>query len=336
MAYASPTVQGRFTQPATAINQVISIPSGFDWVKTYNLTQIAAAGAGVLEAYFQVGMPNGQGIAWSNSGALTLTQLAAGTGFFYYDSSNMANSVQAAMALTNTTGATNPVISVASTATIFPGSIVRLFNVSSGHSVDGLDFIVDSVPNGTTFRLGGIFGTAPFANGAATGSVRVVNYNSGPWAPWYPPYRAIINITTGTSTVITLNVPSNYQVGQEVVFSIPFGYGTTELDGLTGTVTAVTNGNASPSITVNIDSTGFTAFTFLNSYSLKNRAIVAPVGADTAYILNQNPVGNILNDAVYNTQVKGVLLTAGANSPAGVAADQIYWIAGKSANVSNS
>src|SRR5271155_3155199 len=109
MAYSPPTIQGRFT--STGANQVLSIPSGFDWIQTYNLTQIAAAGAGVLQAYFQVGMPNGQGIAFSNSGATTLTQLAAGAGFTFFDSSNMNNQLSAAVAITNTTGATNPVIS---------------------------------------------------------------------------------------------------------------------------------------------------------------------------------------------------------------------------------
>lgn len=335
MAYASPTVQGRFTQPATAINQVISIPSGFDWIRTYNMTQIAGAGAGVLEAYFQVGMTNGQGIAWANSGALTLTQLAANTGFFFYDSSDMSAQLSAARAITNTTNATNPVIATGNTTGLAVGSIVRLYNISSGHSVDGIDFVVDQVTPGVSFRLIGVFGTAPFANGAATGSYRIVNYNSGPWAPWYPPYRVIIGITQANPMVVSLNVPSNYQVGQEVVFSLPFGYGMTQLDGLTGTITAVSAAGTAPTISVNIDSTNFTAFTFINSFSVKNRAVVAPVGADTGYILQQNPVGNILNDAVFNTEVNGVLLIAGANSPAGVAADQIYWISGKSALVNN-
>ncbi len=336
MAYASPTVQGRFT--STGQSQVISIPSSFDWIRAINLTQIAAAGAGGLEFYWQRGMPNGQGIVTGNSAATTLTQLAAGTGFSFFDSSDMNNQLQASMALTNTTNTTTPVITVASTATIVPGSIVRLFNVSSGHAVDGVDFTVATVPNGTTFGLAGVFGTAPFANGAATGQVRVVNYNSGPWAPWYPPYRVILGIVTGTTTTISLNVASNYQVGQEVVFSIPLGYGMTQLDGMTGTITAVTNPVTAAwisTITVNIDSTGFSVFTYLNSVSLKNRAIVAPVGVNTAYVLQQNPVGNILNDAVRNNEQVGALLAAGANSPAGVANDVIYWIAGSSANVNN-
>src|SRR5271165_4775606 len=296
MAYVQPSIQGRFT--STGSNQFISIPSGYDWIRTYNLTQIQAAGAGALEAYWQLGMPQGQGFVYGNSGALTLTQLAAGTGFTFLDSSNMNLQLGASQNITATTSNTSPVFATANTAGVVAGSIVRLFNISSGHSVDGLDFTVSAVTANTNCTLAGVFSASPVTTtNPATGSYRLVNYNSGPWAPWYPPYRTIIAIAPGASTVVSLNVASNYQVGQEVVFSIPYGYGMTQLDGMTGTITAVVNplvGNAYIStITVNINSTGFTPFTFLNTNSLKNRAVVAPVGGDTGYILNQNPVGNI-------------------------------------------
>ena len=336
MAYTPPTVQGRFT--STGVAQMISIPSSFDWIRAINLTQIAAAGAGGLKFYWQRGMPNGQGIVTGNSGALTLTQLAAGTGFTLLDTSDPTQQLGASFTITNTTNTGSPVISTGTTTGVVPGSVVRLFNMSTGHAVDGVDFTVSAVTAGVSFTLAGVFGTAPFTNGAATGSYRLVNYNSGPWAPWYPPYRNIIGITTGTTTVISLNVASNYQVGQEVVFSIPLGYGMTQLDGMTGTITAVTNPVTAAwvsTISVNIDSTGFSAFTYLNSFSLKNRAVVAPVGSNTGYILQQNPVGNILNDAVRNNEIVGALLAAGANSPAGVANDVIYWISGSSARVDN-
>jgi hypothetical protein len=340
MAYASPTMQGRFTSTGRA--QQISIPSSFDWIWVYNETNLYAAGGANSGAqfYFQRGMTNGRGVIYvkeATIGALAPDQIAAGSGFTLLDTSDMTLQLSAAVAITNTTNATNPVISTANTAGLAAGSIVRLYNMSSGHSVDGMDFVVDTVTANTSFRLGGVFQTAPFANGAATGSYRIVNYNSGPWSPWYPPYRTIINITRANPMVVTLSVPSNYQVGQEVVFNIPSGYGMTELDGVTGTITAVSNANASPSITLNIDSSGFSAFTFINTVSIKNRAIVAPVGANTAYILGVN--GNILNDATYNTELVGVLLGADATNPArsvcGENGDVIYWIAGSSANVNN-
>lgn len=337
MAYTPPTIQGRFTSTGASVQ--LSIPSSFDWIRVYNETATAQGAADLgIEFYFQRGMTNGRGLVTTKLGTqandpLTAGQIAAGAGFTYLDTSDQSAQLTAAVAITNTTNATNPVLNTGNTTGLVAGSIVRLYNISSGHSVDGMDFVVDNVTANTNFRLGGVFQAAPFANGAATGSYRIVNYASACFSPWYPPFRYIINITQAASMVVTLSVPSNYQVGQKVTFSIPAGYGMTELNGLTGTVTAVTNGNASPSITLDIDSTGFTAFTFINTVSVKNRAIVAPVGANTAYILGVN--GNILNDATFNNEIVGVLLAAGVSSPAGQANDVIYWIAGSSANVNN-
>lgn len=346
MSYANPTLQGRFAQGATATNINLSIPSSFDWMWVYNETQLYAATPNTgAQFYFQRGMTNGQGVLYTKEntiGALVPSQIAANSGFIMLDTSSMINQLGASTAITNTTNATNPVLTTASTAGMSPGQIVRLYNMSTGHSVDGMDFVIDNIPSGTTFRLGGLFQAAPFTNGAATGNFRIVNYNSAAWSPWYPPFRYIIKILrpqdvggVAGSTFIVLNAPSNYLVGQKVVFSVPNGFGATQLDGLTGTITAVTNGNASPSITVNIDSTSFGAFTFINSVNIKSRAIVAPVGEDTGYQLSLATPGNILNDAVYNNEIIGVTLVAGASSPAGQANDVIYWIAGSSASVTN-
>jgi hypothetical protein len=63
----------------------------------------------------------------------------------------------------------------------------------------------------------------------------------------------ISNITQASSAVITVD-PSGFQIGDEVIFENVEGM--TEINGLIGTVTAATT----TSITVNIDSTNFTAY----------------------------------------------------------------------------
>ncbi len=330
MAYNTPMVQGRFVSDGTP--KILSIPSSVDWIEVHNLTAQDQNAADLgIEFYFQRGMVDGRGLIWTKLGTqvndpVTAGRMAFGDGFFLIDSSDPTQQLSAAVAITNTTNATNPVISTANTSGLRVGSIVRLYNMSTGNGVNGKDFVVDAVVANTSFRLGGVFATAPFANGAATGTYRIVNYEPA----FYPPYRYIINITAAAQAVVTLSVPSLYEVGQEVTFQIPEGYGMTEMTGLTGTITAVTNANASPSITVDIDSTAFTAFTFptLNATGFRAKAIVAPVGIDTAAVLAVG--GDILNDAVYNTTIKGVKLMAGTLSPAGQANDIIYWTAGKS------
>ena len=62
-------------------------------------------------------------------------------------------------------------------------------------------------------------------------------------------------------------------------------------------------------------------------------AQIVPIGANTAEGLALN--ANILADATINQGYLGILLQGGANSPAGVANDVIYWVAGKSFSVDN-
>jgi hypothetical protein len=79
---------------------------------------------------------------------------------------------------------------------------------------------------------------------------------------------------------------------------------------------------------VNIDTTGFTAFAFpLIAAVPCNFAVVKPLGEDSA------TAPNVLADATENQSYIGIELSAGAQSPAGVVGDVIYWKAYKSFNL---
>ncbi len=121
-----------------------------------------------------------------------------------------------------------------------------------------------------------------------------------------------------------------YTVGQEVRFSTDDLNGMTEINGLSGTVTAV---GSTSTFTVNIDSSAFTTFTFpvTANPGAYTPAQVVPFGEDTAQALSSST--NILGDATVNTGYIGVKLAYGAAAPAGVNNDVIYWVAGKSFNV---
>lgn len=330
MAYNTPMVQGRFV--ADGNPKILSIPSGVDWMIVNNLTAQEQATANLgFEFYYQSAFVNGRGLRWTKLGAVTNDPVTAdrmdfGDGFFVIDSSDPLQQLSASVAITNTDNNVQPTILTADTTGIRVGSIVRLFNMASGNGTNGMDFAVGAVVDDTSIQITAVFANAPFANGNTTGKYRIVNYSPA----FYPPYRSIINITQATQAVITLSVPSQYQVGQEVVFNIPTGYGMTELTGITATIVAVDDAVGTQSITINVDSSGFSTFIFPanNATGFRSKAIVAPVGADTAYILQQG--GNILNDAVYNTGVKGMMLMSGDGSPAGNAGDIIYWRSGKS------
>lgn len=320
---------GNFTQPAGGgVSQILQIRSGFDWIKTFNYTKYAAGnGAGgtgtVVEGFWQLGMPNGGGIGiLKAAGATTLStlQLAAGNGFTILDSS--AQSIGPVIASTGITNATPPVVTVGSTATLATGNVVRITNSTGALNLSGIDYTINVI-NGTTFGL-----TYMVAAGVATAAnVRLVNYD-----PLYYPRRRVISaITLGASTVVTMTVTHGYTVGQVVRLNIPASSGTVELNGLAGTVTAVDTVNNT--VTLNINSTGFTAFVFpANAAVPFTPAEVVPVGEDTAAALSATPVQNILADATINTGFVGVLLPTGALTVGGVASDVIYWRAGKSFN----
>ena len=164
-----------------------------------------------------------------------------------------------------------------------------------------------------------------------TGSWRKINFNP----LFYPRRRAITKVTQASSAVVTLSVTHGFKVGQEVRFKVPAAYGMTELDGLKGTITAidttVTSGNT---VTVDIDSSAFTAFAFPATAAVPfDAAELIPVGQDTAESLDAGV--DILSGATNNTGYIGMKLVGGASNPGGATSDVMYWVAGKSFSVDN-
>jgi hypothetical protein len=324
--------QGRFTSDGT--NKTLQIRSDLDWMNVYNFTQAAtqqATGRGV-QFYWQRGFAADTGLEYkktNSTDALNLVTLASG-GFTLIDSS-----VQTPGALNNgSTGvsaisnASIPVATVGSTAGMAAGSVVRIINVAGAQQLGGFDFTVGYNTFGaTTFSLDYMSQIVA----GTTGSFRVI-----PFDPiFYPRRRFITKITKAASAVVTLSVTHGYKVGQLVRFVVPAAYGMVEMNGLQGTITAIntttTSGNT---ITVNIDSSAFTTFAWpLTAVNPFTAAEVVPIGEDTAQALTS--AVDILSDATLNTAYIGIILAAGAQSPAGSTSDVIYWTAGKSFSVDN-
>lgn len=315
--------QGTFTQPGVAVNQIIAVPSGVDWIYTYNKTRLdTPAGTTGVKFYWQRGMPQGYAINYQNNAGATatlLTSVAAG-GFTLYDPSQPA--LGPAVTVTAISNVVRPIVSTANTAGLVAGSIVRLSGAGLQPDLTGPDFVIDTVVANTSFRIANQLATAPGAVGVV-GSYRIVNY----MPLYYPRRRTIASITQAFPANVLTTVPHGYVNGQIVRFSIPAVSGMVQLDGLTGTVTVVDTNN----FTVNIDTTAFTAFTYPTAAQMPATfPQVVPVGEDTAGALAFSPVPDILSDATVNTGYLGVILPAGANSPGGQANDVVYWVAGKS------
>lgn len=322
--------QGRFTADGTA--ETIALRSDVDWMEVINATiadddtQTTAVG---VQYYWQRGMATDTGIEYkkSNAGAAAqLTTLLASGGFTLIDTSSQTpgrlNGVNGNADLSAVSNAAIPVATNNNVNGLSAGDVVRIINVTTAQQLGGIDFTVGiNTLSNTTFSLDYM---AQIVAGTA-GSWRQI-----PFQPqFYPRKRTISAITAAASAVITMTVTHGFTAGQAVRIKVPTGYGMVEIDDLIGNITAISTGNNT--ITVDIDSSAFTAFSFPLTAAVPIRlAEVIPVGqtANATY-------ANTLDDATDNQSIIGMRLAAGVDSPAGVTSDVIYWRAGKSFSVTN-
>jgi hypothetical protein len=178
-----------------------------------------------------------------------------------------------------------------------------------------------------------------------------------------------VNMVTAPAgqAIVTTNVPHGFTPGQEVRFTIPQASGMTNLNAWAAgvnNVVAVTIASISATdlnvFNINLDISSFPAFTYPTSAQMTNNSlpVVDPVGEDTGFALTSptiqvpgvasatlgsqiyNTNTGILADSTVNTGFLGMILGTGGNGtilgsaitgPAGsVAADVVYWVAGKS------
>ena len=325
-------LQGSFVQPATAIPQYIPLRSGVSWMRVYNYTEAGAANANHgIEYYWQLGMPTGAGLVYRHNAATDQLNLFATTGFNLYDSSLQVAGIQ--RVVTTCTVAAQPVVQVAADPRLVMAdniSVVRMEGLVTGQSLSGIDFVVTAM-DATHFTLPTL-ANAVAACGA--GFYRIIPYN--PY--FYPRNRTVCNVSQAVNATVTTTVPHNLTVGQKIRFNVPQyptlagrTTGMAELNGLQATVLTVVGAIASQSIqfTIDIDTTGFTAFAWPLAADVPCQfSQMIPIGEAA-----QTPYENLLNDATLNTSEIGMILTPGALLPGGLAAQTVYWIAGTSYNM---
>lgn len=357
--------QGTFVVPATVVNQIVQIPSNADWMRVMNYTQFGAAGSTTpalgIEFWWQRGMAAGSAIVkYKTNSAETICGDTIPTGgFTLYDPSGQSLGAQpllgAAIATTASTNATRPVVSTGTTTGVAVGTVVRMSNTAQT-DVNGIDMVVGAVSAGSSITLltaTNALATAPGAIGGA-GFYRVVNADS----LFYPRKRYVVNITQATNAQVSTSVAHGLTPGQAIRFSIPTQSGMTQLNSTpannyaTVTVATVVDDY---NITINVDTTGFTAFTWPTIAQQPSQfPFFDPVGEDTAFALSSNTaqvptVGGIqifntntgiLADSTVNTGFLGMILGTGGTGaalsgaitgPAGSVEDDVmYWVAGKS------
>lgn len=320
---ASTIIQsGSFT--STGVSVDLDLRSDVDWVEVINYTQMATQqtpGRGVKFEWLR-GMATGTGVEFTKAdGADTLQgETLASGGFTLLDTSSQAPGTLNAT-ITAVSNAAIPVVTNSGTNGLAAGDVVRLIDVTGAQQLGGMDFTVgNNTLTTTTFSLDYM---AQIVAGT-TGSWRKIDFD----AQFYPRRRFITAITQATSAVITMSVTHGLTAGQSIRLNVPSAFGMTEMNGLIGNITAVSTANNT--VTVDIDSSAFTAFSFpLTAGVPFTQAQVIPLG-ETA----NDTYANTLDDATDNQSLIGMRLSSGIDGPAGSSGDVIYWKAGKSSLVS--
>lgn len=304
---------GDFTSDGNAKD--INLPANADFIEVINYTQSATTqtpGRGVRFEW-QKGMDDDKGLEWKKedgADTLELVEMSSG-GFTLYESVPAPGPELTGTAVT----AANPAEVTINGHGLSDGDRFRLYSTTGMLQIAGMDFTIDNVA-ANTFELAYLDGSG-FAAAATAVKGRLL-----PKADIVDPaVRYITSVSQASQGVIVFSVDHNYKVDQLIEFVVPSDFGMVELDGLTGKVLEVNATNNS--ITVDIDTSAFTAFAFPASGSDPFRfAQAAPDGHQKNY------EGELAYKS--GSFVPFVHLASGAQSPAGSDNDVIYYRAYRS------
>ncbi len=177
-------------------------------------------------------------------------------GFRFIDSFNPPTFAALALSGTEITTANPAVATMADTGSIQVGSVVRFDNTTTMLQISGFDIEVTAVSVNTDITLNIDTNNAPFVAATAGNARLIIPGRFFPRFRYIVPLAGAVGITQAASAVVSLSVTHDFSVGESVSFRVPTAYGMSEINNLDGTVTAVT----AFTVTVNIDSSGFTAF----------------------------------------------------------------------------
>lgn len=301
---------GSFTSDGSA--KEIALRSDFDVFKVLNRTQSAttqATGRG-CEFKWNKGQADGEAFMYTKqnaSNALDLEVITTG-GFTRVDQSSQVLGAAQATSGTDVDVSLNRLTVTAHGYSV--GDRVRVYGTTGTLQIAGYDYTITAVTT-NNFDVGYANMTA-YAADATAGFVRKVPNN-----PIYSPQaNRITGITAASSMVVTLAVTHGLSVGEKLRIKVSSDFGMIEANNLIGEITAVSTANNT--VTLNIDSSGFTAFAFPTS-------AIAAAGVTPSHIVPVGDAATTLAGSMDNTAQIVMELGAGADGPAGSTSDVIYW-----------
>jgi len=306
-------IRGNFT--STGVAKFLSLPMVPDTIEVWNETKYATttnhigiSGMGFAES------AAGTGYITASNGTANVGVIVTSGGFSFIS----AGTYQYGPTFTITgIVASTGVVTTSAPHGYSVGDTVLLYGTTGMLQIAGTTTTITAVGSTTTFTIGNI-PTAGFAANATAGFVKKVLYPD-----LYVPFGNIITgITTGTTTTISTSVNHSFVVGQEVFFVIPQTtfvnttpvWGTTQLDSLSVVTTtgvpqqayivSITNANT---FVVNVNSTGFGAFTYPTSaeaaLGITFPQVLAIGDQNTGYVIGTQipiqPTGQTYTNTLY-------------------------------------
>lgn len=344
---------GSFVNPASLVAVNLAVTDKPDWIFLKDITNWGAASTAanpIYSEWFPNTMAAGSflGIGQPSSGTpadvtMYATQGSSG-GYTFIDPSSPPTYAS----LTGTTiNDSSFVAAMSNTGNIAVGDLVRLINPVGMLQMGGLVAQVTAVSTNSSITLGYVASAVSAGLSVAAGATAFKALKFYP-NKFYPRKLQVMYVTQASQAVVYFAQPNDYTPGELVDFSIPVPYGMTQLSYLTGKVggparvLSVTNSSTVSSITINVDTTGYTAFVYPASASAAAGAsppVCVPAGSGIVPLngsatVPQSPPGTNLQDAFDN--LNQYYINVGT-SAIGSASATIQWMAFKAdwLNLSN-
>jgi len=327
MSQYDAVLSGSFTTPASGnAVQTLKLPFVPDLIEVWvqgnssgdNWTSTANPGP-VKYAMWQSGMASGSALCTANTnGAATDTSSYLSSGGFTPVTSQ-ANLYGTRQTGSGVTQASPGVVTITSHG-YTSGDVVLIEGTTGMLQLSGIPWQV-TVINANTFSLGNSFSTAGFAAAATAVAAQKLSYPQA----FTPQLAYIVKVTTGSTTVVECSYAHGYAVNQVVRFNVPSQWGMTQLNGLQGTITAVTT----YTFTVSINSSAFTAFAFPTS-------AVAGAGVSPATVEVIAEDASIFSGSATDNNYTGMIIGNSATAGAAVLSENsalVLWRAQKSSRV---
>ena len=197
------------------------------------------------------------------------------------------------------------VVTMANTGSIAVGDFVRVTVPVDMYQVSGYVFQVTAVSLNSSITLGYMAsavsaGLTAFAANADTANIQKIILNR-----MYPRWNYVAFITRATQAVVYFTGQNDFTPGEIVSFRVPSDYGMDEINNKQVRVLSVTNSATVSSITIDLDTSGYSAFVFPTSAEAVagvSPAVVVPsssgvVPDNGSATIAQQPPGTQLRDA---------------------------------------